>query len=162
MGCTIRLECGEIRTNFRFKLFLGLRRLGMNASSSSPALGWIAMIDKISASIENLKKVLPLYRRPAIMWSGGKDSMVLLHLLLERGMKMDVISFRDPLVSEQVRFRPEDCQPVEPSNLRLVSARAGISAAGVWRERCDGLHERLPAGSQWHHVHAEKSPGTAR
>jgi hypothetical protein len=44
------------------------------------------------------------YPRAAVCWSGGKDSMVLLHLLRAAGASMPVIFFREPWQPRKYRF----------------------------------------------------------
>ncbi len=43
-----------------------------------------------------IDRVIETYRRPAFMCSFGKDSMVLLHLLRSRGIRIPIIFHRDP------------------------------------------------------------------
>lgn len=52
--------------------------------------------DKLTAAGRLISTVLERYRRPAVLWSGGKDSMVLLYILRSRRLKLPVIWFRQP------------------------------------------------------------------
>lgn len=58
----------------------------------------------IKAANEAIDRVLKLYRRPALMCSFGKDSMVLLHLLRARQIVLPVIFHRDPWWPEKYAF----------------------------------------------------------
>jgi len=53
--------------------------------------------DKIARAEEVIRRTLSQYRNPAVLWSGGKDSMVLLYLLLHCTRKnLPVICWREP------------------------------------------------------------------
>jgi 3'-phosphoadenosine 5'-phosphosulfate sulfotransferase (PAPS reductase)/FAD synthetase len=56
----------------------------------------MSLEDKVSAANEAIDRVRRAYRRPAFMCSFGKDSMVLLHLLEARKIRLPVVFHRDP------------------------------------------------------------------
>jgi 3'-phosphoadenosine 5'-phosphosulfate sulfotransferase (PAPS reductase)/FAD synthetase len=58
----------------------------------------------IKAANRAIDRVLAVYHRPALMCSFGKDSMVLLHLLRARGIRLPVIFHRDPWWPEKYAF----------------------------------------------------------
>lgn len=58
----------------------------------------------IKAANRAIDRVLENYRRPAIMCSFGKDSMVLLHLLRARAIRLPVIFHRDPWWPQKYAF----------------------------------------------------------
>jgi hypothetical protein len=58
----------------------------------------------INAANRAIDRVLAVYHRPALMCSFGKDSMVLLHLLRARGLRLPVIFHRDPWWPEKYVF----------------------------------------------------------
>lgn len=59
---------------------------------------------KIDAARLLAAGVLERYSRPAVMCSFGKDSMVLLHLLLAAGIRLPVIFHRDPWFPQKYAF----------------------------------------------------------
>lgn len=55
------------------------------------------MNEKINESLDILDRVLKHKRYPFLLWSGGKDSMALLHMLfVEHGTRCPVVQFREP------------------------------------------------------------------
>jgi len=60
--------------------------------------------DLLSHSREMIQRGREAYPRAAVCWSGGKDSMVLLHLLRAAGASMPVIFFREPWQPRKYRF----------------------------------------------------------
>lgn len=54
------------------------------------------MQDKIDKALVLIQKVMSQYKNPAIMCSFGKDSMVLLDLLVRNGIRLPVVFHRDP------------------------------------------------------------------
>lgn len=60
--------------------------------------------EKVNATRELLALALALARRPALMWSAGKDSMVLLHLLRASGGNVPLIFHREPHSPERFAF----------------------------------------------------------
>lgn len=54
------------------------------------------MQEKLKRTQEVILNALSEGTRPAIAWSGGKDSMAMLHVMLEMGLKFPVIFFREP------------------------------------------------------------------
>ena len=51
-----------------------------------------------------IEKIINEYKKPAIMCSFGKDSMVLLHLIRSKGINLPVIFHREPFYSEKYEF----------------------------------------------------------
>jgi len=51
-----------------------------------------------------VSSVMGTYRRPCVLWSGGKDSMVMLHLLRSMGHHLPVVCWREPWMPEKQRF----------------------------------------------------------
>lgn len=63
------------------------------------------MKDKIEQARAVIERALANCRRPAVMWSSGKDSMALLHLIqFGLGMKLPVIHHRDPFFPKRYQF----------------------------------------------------------
>jgi hypothetical protein len=56
----------------------------------------------VEETLEGVRIVLPQYKRPALLWSGGKDSMILLDMLA--ALDLDIISFRDPWFAHKYDF----------------------------------------------------------
>ena len=58
--------------------------------------------------IENSKRLiqtmLERFSRPCVLWSGGKDSMVLLHLVRAFRKDIDVVCWREPWMPEKQEF----------------------------------------------------------
>jgi 3'-phosphoadenosine 5'-phosphosulfate sulfotransferase (PAPS reductase)/FAD synthetase len=64
------------------------------------------MKEKIYRALLNIEKVLEVRRNPFILWSGGKDSMALLDLVVNKyGMKMPVVFFREPWQPHKYAFQ---------------------------------------------------------
>lgn len=59
---------------------------------------------KIAATRRRIQSVLDKFRQPAVMWSGGKDSMVLLHMLLQLSPGIPCIFFREPQQGRRYGF----------------------------------------------------------
>jgi hypothetical protein len=55
--------------------------------------------------IDFVKGLWPEYTRPVLAWSGGKDSMVLLHMLRNAGINMPCVSFKDPWGPKRYAFQ---------------------------------------------------------
>lgn len=51
-----------------------------------------------------IEKIVSEYKRPAIMCSFGKDSMVLLHLIRSKGITLPVIFHKEPFYPEKYEF----------------------------------------------------------
>jgi hypothetical protein len=60
--------------------------------------------EKLRNSQALIGRLLKAYRRPCVLWSGGKDSMVLLHILREMIEKLDVVCWREPWMPGKQRF----------------------------------------------------------
>jgi len=60
--------------------------------------------DKIVSAKEVISKVLPLYSRPIVMSSFGKDSMVLLDVLKLMGHKFPVLFHKEPFFPKKYAF----------------------------------------------------------
>lgn len=51
----------------------------------------------VEKAVGLIHEVDQTYRRPAVLWSGGKDSTVMLHvLMMHAGLRWPVVQFRDP------------------------------------------------------------------
>jgi hypothetical protein len=59
---------------------------------------------KVADTLSFVRKTLEAYRRPAIMCSFGKDSMVLLHILRTAGIHLPVVFHRDPWWPQKYTF----------------------------------------------------------
>lgn len=62
---------------------------------------------KLEKTVELIRAGLAVPNRSALAWSGGKDSMVLLHILRSLGVKMPVIFFKEPWQPEKYAFQNE-------------------------------------------------------
>ena len=60
---------------------------------------------KEERSLEIINQGLALCNNSAVAWSGGKDSMVLLHLMLKTGRKFPIIFFREPWQPWKYKFQ---------------------------------------------------------
>lgn len=60
--------------------------------------------DKIIQALALVDSVIATARRPAVMSSFGKDSMVMLHLLRAHGLRLPVIFHREPFLPRKYRF----------------------------------------------------------
>lgn len=59
---------------------------------------------KIDETLQFLKTELAKYQHPVLAWSGGKDSMCLLHLMYFHEMRLPVVYYRDPFFPRKNRF----------------------------------------------------------
>jgi len=59
---------------------------------------------KIDETLRFLKTELAKYQHPVLAWSGGKDSMCLLHLMYFNEMHLPVVYYRDPFFPRKNRF----------------------------------------------------------
>lgn len=66
-------------------------------SGRDPA-GLTALVERTGALVN---EVVATYRRPALLWSGGKDSTALLHLTRRMGLRLQVVQLRDPWFPEK-------------------------------------------------------------
>ncbi len=55
----------------------------------------------IDCTLDKIDTALSRARRPAVMWSGGKDSTVLLHLVRKVMPEIEVIHFKLPFLSHK-------------------------------------------------------------
>lgn len=63
------------------------------------------METKISKTLDFIRAMLGKYRNPCILWSGGKDSMVLLHLIkFKLGINLPCVCWRDPWMPHKLKF----------------------------------------------------------
>jgi 3'-phosphoadenosine 5'-phosphosulfate sulfotransferase (PAPS reductase)/FAD synthetase len=53
-------------------------------------------MNKLSHTQELIKRGAEAFPRGMICWSGGKNSMVLLHIVREMGMNLPLIFFKEP------------------------------------------------------------------
>jgi hypothetical protein len=60
--------------------------------------------EKARETLEFCEEQIRAYENPVLFWSGGKDSMVLLHLMYSHGIRMPVVYFRDPFFPRKNRF----------------------------------------------------------
>lgn len=62
-------------------------------------------MDKVTTAKEFIHAIFDRYARPCVLWSGGKDSMVLLHLVrLFAPKRFDVVCWREPWLPIKQRF----------------------------------------------------------
>jgi hypothetical protein len=65
----------------------------------------MTLTERVSASIGFLDRMLETAKNPVILWSGGKDSMVVLHMLkfiMKR--ELPVVCWREPWMPQKLRF----------------------------------------------------------
>jgi len=60
--------------------------------------------DKLSETTALIMRVMREYQRPAVMWSSGKDSMVLLFILRHMKLDLPVIFHREPFFPRKYEF----------------------------------------------------------
>ena len=60
--------------------------------------------DKAASTLDFIRSQICTYDSSVLFWSGGKDSMVLLHLMYSAGIRMPVVYFRDPFFPRKNRF----------------------------------------------------------
>lgn len=65
------------------------------------------MEDKLIQTESTIKKALSRYDDPVLMCSFGKDSMVLLHILLAMGYDLPIVFHRDPWFPKKYEFADE-------------------------------------------------------
>jgi tRNA(Ile)-lysidine synthase TilS/MesJ len=53
-------------------------------------------MSKLEKTIELIRAGFSVPNRSALAWSGGKDSMVLFHILHTLGIKLPVVFFKEP------------------------------------------------------------------
>lgn len=72
--------------------------MGLNADERRKMRGFQTRLDeKIHLAKQTISRTMAHYKNPAVLWSGGKDSMVLLHLLLTTTLRsLPVICWREP------------------------------------------------------------------
>lgn len=63
--------------------------------------------DKMAHANDLISQVIQEYRRPAMMWSGGKDSMVLLFMLRARNIHLPIIFHQEPWFPRKYSFARE-------------------------------------------------------
>lgn len=61
-------------------------------------------MEQVADTLSFVRKTLGAYRRPALMCSFGKDSMVLLHLLRGDGINLPIVFHRDPWWPKKYAF----------------------------------------------------------
>ena len=61
-------------------------------------------MDKLEISRLMVKDLLGRYSRPCVLWSGGKDSMVLLHLVRMVRPEVEVVCWREPWMPGKQKF----------------------------------------------------------
>lgn len=115
------------------------------------SLSWARMpsfIAKVERSKQVIKQVIAEHPRACLMWSGGKDSTVMTHLVrCEMGINIPAASEKDDLdyPGEEDYVR----QLAASWNLELEILRPPISAIGWLRDHgrhlsaCDDMHSRL-------------------
>jgi len=63
------------------------------------------MQEKIQKSKDLISLMLGKFKRPCLLWSGGKDSMVLLHLTkFELGLELPLVCWREPWMPWKQKF----------------------------------------------------------
>ena len=62
------------------------------------------MREKLKASRELIVKALNQWTKPCVLWSGGKDSMVVLHIVRELLGKVPVVCWREPWFAYKNKF----------------------------------------------------------
>jgi hypothetical protein len=61
--------------------------------------------EKIKLAVGLCERMLAKYQRPCIFWSGGKDSMVILHMLkFLIGRELPVVCWREPWMPKKQKF----------------------------------------------------------
>ena len=62
------------------------------------------MTEKLKASKELIIRALNRWAKPCVLWSGGKDSMVVLHIVREMIGKIPVVCWREPWFQYKNKF----------------------------------------------------------
>jgi hypothetical protein len=60
--------------------------------------------DKVSASLDRIGRWLDHWQAPVVLWSGGKDSTALLHLVRQVRRDIPVVQYREPKMRERYAF----------------------------------------------------------
>ena len=63
------------------------------------------MRDKYLKAIEVIESGMAQFPHSVVLWSGGKDSMVLLHLMRDCGFELPVVFFREPWQPHKYAFQ---------------------------------------------------------
>lgn len=61
-------------------------------------------MNKLQSTIEITQQALAEFKNPVVMFSGGKDSVVMLHLLLSMNLNLPVILHREPWMLHKYEF----------------------------------------------------------
>ena len=64
----------------------------------------IAANQRIAGSLAFIDEMLTEFKSPAVLWSSGKDSMVLLHLVRRVRKDLPVVFFREPFQPRRYAF----------------------------------------------------------
>ena len=64
----------------------------------------MTLANKIATATAAIDRCMQAYRKPAFMCSFGKDSMVLLHLLAQKNIRVPIIFHRDPWWPEKYQW----------------------------------------------------------
>lgn len=64
----------------------------------------MTVTDKTQEALRFIQEQLRVYSHPVLFWSGGKDSMVLLHLMYSNSIHMPVVYYMDPFFPRKNRF----------------------------------------------------------
>lgn len=96
--------------------------------------------EKMARSRGVISRVLAEFRRPAVMWSSGKDSMVLLFLLRAARVFCPVIFHRTPFFGHKYEFADRMIREWElqvydwpPSGVALTKANGQLSIMNFYR-----------------------------
>lgn len=90
--------------------------------------------EKIASASEKLKKVLSVYRNPIVMSSFGKDSMVMLALIKNLGLKFPVLFHREPFFPKKYAFANEIIEKEEYAVYDYAPSGTSIIKNGLFIE----------------------------
>jgi len=66
---------------------------------------------KLESLVKNARefcgRILQSHKCPGVLWSGGKDSTVMLHILREMGVHLPVVCWREPYMLQKLQYTNE-------------------------------------------------------
>jgi hypothetical protein len=105
------------------------------------------MKEIVKESCRVIEQALDKFKRPAVLWSGGKDSMVLLHLIkFQLFHNLPCICFKEPWFPEKQAFANSVIQDWQlevwdwaPSHVKLCSGNGRIDVLNSYQINMPGI-----------------------
>jgi sulfate adenylyltransferase subunit 2 len=111
---------------------------------------------KESDALRFIRRIAAHYKRPCILFSGGKDSSVLLHLASEAALQFGVVSFMHPWLPQKnvatmeiaAHYGGDLYADVPPDGFEVVVSEDGAHAEIAAHYRVGAQTLRLPIGRE--------------